>query len=133
MASVPVQIARPADVEVFPRPGPIHRCVHRFLALQPGMVVVAFGGGLVQILPRLPVVAVEAVARLGARAGEGRNRVAVRRGPVPIVLVGGAIPARIRRKRRKEGRERGAREREKGRVNRKERAEWKRKRKRRRK
>lgn len=51
------------------------------------VAVVALGGGLVQIFPRLPVVPVEAVARLGTGAGERGHRVAVRRGPVPVVLV----------------------------------------------
>lgn len=102
----PVQIARPATAEVFPRARPARRrCVHRFLALQGGstvpaavatVVVVPLRGGLVQIFPRLPVVPVEPVPRLRAGAREGRDRVAVRGGPVPVVLVRGAVSGRTR-------------------------------------
>lgn len=51
------------------------------------------GRRLVQVLPRLPVVAVQAVARLRARGVEGGDGVAVGRGAVPVML-GAAVPAK---------------------------------------
>lgn len=59
------------------------------------VAVVPFGGGLVQIFPRLPVVPVETVARLRTGAGERRDGVAVRRGSVPVVLVRLAVSGRM--------------------------------------